>query len=523
MAGKKASQASNAESTPIKEEKKQKQIKTEKKDESALEIPKIEEDFGEWFNEVIFRADIIDYRYNLKGCGVWLAYGFKLRRHVLQIIRDLLESTPIPHDEYLFPLLVPEPQFMKEAEHVKGFEDEVYWVTHGGLTPLDIKLALRPTSETVMYPMMALWIRSHQDLPLKTYQIVNTFRYEGKNTRPLIRVREITTFKEAHTCHATAADAENQIREAIGVYKAFFDRCAVPYIITCRPKWDTFPGADYTIAFDCIFPYKHRTLQIGTVHNLGTTFAKTFDIKFENPEGKQELVYQTCYGISERSIAAIIASHGDNNGLLLAPNIAPIQIVIVPIIFKEKEQEIKEAAQKIYEKLKQAGIRVQLDLRDINSGKKFYHWELRGVPLRLELGPKDIAKNQVVLVRRDNRQKTFISIDELAIQAKSMLDLIQEQILIKAQERHKTTIFRTNDLQEALEYVDGGKGVVEIPFCGKEDCAADIEKMGESLKFLGLPAEYMKELNPDASEEKEIYCVHCQNPVKYYWRLGRSY
>jgi prolyl-tRNA synthetase len=486
-------------------------------------LPKIEEDFGEWFNEVIFRAGIIDYRYNLKGCGVWLAYGFKLRRYVLNIIRDLLEATPIPHDEYLFPLLIPEPQFMKEAEHVKGFEDEVFWVTHGGLTPLDVKLALRPTSETVMYPMMALWIRSHQDLPLKTYQIVNTFRYEGKNTRPMIRVREITTFKEAHTCHATAEDAEKQIREGITVYKAFFDACGVPYIITQRPKWDTFPGADYTIAFDCIFPQKHRTLQVGTVHNLGQTFGKTFNITFETIDGKQDYVYQTCYGISERSIAAIIATHGDNNGLKLVPRISPIQIVIVPIIFKEKEEEIKAAAKSLADQIRNAGIRVELDLRDISSGKKFYHWELKGVPIRLEIGPKDLAKQQAVLVRRDTREKIFAPLASIIDEIRKLMDKMQEDLSNAARNQHEHWLLRTTDLNEAIDYLDNNKGVAEIPFCGSESCAADVEKMLESLKFLGLPDRYLKALHPDAKEEEGLYCAKCQAPVKYYWRIGRSY
>jgi prolyl-tRNA synthetase len=497
-----------------------------KKDEKSTEqqaMPKFSEDFGEWFNEILFQANILDYRYNLKGCGVWLAHGFKLRKNCLNIMRNLLDNTPIPHDEYLFPMLIPEPQFMKEAEHVKGFEEEVYWVKDGGTTPLDVKLALRPTSETVMYPMMALWIRSHQDLPLKTYQVVNTFRYEGKNTRPMIRVREITTFKEAHTCHASAEDAQNQIREAIGIYKAFFDAMAVPYIVSCRPRWDTFPGADYTIAFDCIFPGKHRTLQVGTVHNLGQTFGKTFNITFENKEGKQDLVYQTCYGISERAIAAVIATHGDDYGLLLPPNVTPIDLVIVPILFKEKEQIILDSARQLHAELKAAGLKVEIDTREISPGRKYYHWEIKGVPMRAELGPKDIEKGSVCLVRRDNRSKSFVPRGEIVGKVKELLSQIQADIWKAAKERHSSCVMRTKELDEALTHLEENKGVAEIPFCGDPDCAAAVEKRLESLKFLGIPEQYLDSLYDVIKPETEIYCVNCSKAVDKYWRIGRSY
>ncbi|MHA1777195.1 MAG: proline--tRNA ligase [Promethearchaeota archaeon] len=481
------------------------------------------ENFSEWFNQVIFDAEIIDYRYNLKGCGVWLPYGFKVRQNSFQIIRDLLDNTPIPHDEMLFPLLIPEPQFMKEAETVKGFEEEVYWVKDGGTKPLDIKLALRPTSETVMYPMAELWIRSHQDLPLKTYQIVNTFRYEGKNTRPLIRVREITTFKEAHTYHATAEDCEEQIREAIQCYRSFFDAMGVPYVISQRPKWDTFPGAKYTIAFDCVFPITHKALQIGTVHNLGQTFAKTFNITFENPEGKQEYVHQTCYGISERAIAALIASHGDDNGLKLPPRVVPIEIVIVPILFKNKEAPVLEAASQTFTTLKEEGFKVKFDKREMSPGRKFYHWELRGVPIRIEIGPRDVQKGNVCLVRRDTKEKIFIPQTEVTSEIRKLLEQIQSDLWEAAKARHIKWNLRTSNLEEALDFIESGKGLAEIPFCGKESCAAAIEQRLEGLKFLGIPEEYIPALNDKSAEEKDIYCAHCQEKVSQYWRIGRSY
>ena len=405
-------------------------------------LPSKEENFIDWLNEVLLRTDVLDYRYNLKGCGVWKGYGFKLRKNYLTILRDLLESTPVPHEEYQFPLLVPYPEFMKEEEHIKGFENDVYWVTHGGLKELDIKLALRPTSETAMYPMFSLWIQSHTDLPLKTYQVVNTFRYEGKNTRPMLRVREITTFKEAHTVHATAEETEKQIAEAVKLYSDHFNALGISYVVNQRPEWDKFPGAEYTIAFDSIMPGKHRVLQIGTVHNLGQKFSKTFDIKFESLEKEQKYAYQTCYGISERGIAAPIAMHGDDKGLVLPPNYAPLQIVIVPIIFKKKEDIVRAEVERI-SKLFKKHFTVEVDDRSIKPGAKFYHWEQKGVPIRVEIGPRDIQNKQIMVVRRDTGEKISISSDKparLVKEIKALFKKIFEDMALKVAEETKSQI-----------------------------------------------------------------------------------
>ncbi|MHA1861813.1 MAG: aminoacyl--tRNA ligase-related protein, partial [Candidatus Ranarchaeia archaeon] len=244
--------------------------------------------FMEWFRNILSEAEILDYRYPIKGFGVWMPYGFQIRKAVIETIRKVHDQNG--HQEALFPLLVPDYIFQKEALHVKGFEDEVFWVTHGGLTPLDVKLALRPTSETAIYPMYKLWIRSHSDLPLRLYQIVNVFRHETKATRPMIRVREITTFQEAHTVHASKEDLASQIQSAMQIYSKIFDLLGIPYLISKRPEWDKFAGADYSNAFDCIMP-DGKTLQIGTVHNLGQNFSKTFDITFEAEDGSTRLAY----------------------------------------------------------------------------------------------------------------------------------------------------------------------------------------------------------------------------------------
>jgi prolyl-tRNA synthetase len=424
------------------------------------------ENFSEWYGNILERAEIYDLRYPIKGCGVYLPYGFKIRRYAFEIIRNMLDETE--HDEALFPMLIPEDLLAKEGEHIKGFEDEVYWVTHGGTTPLDVKLALRPTSETPIYYMMKLWMKVHTDLPIKVYQIVNTFRYETKHTRPLIRLREIMTFKEAHTAHATKEDAENQVKEAISIYKNFFDELGIPTIISKRPEWDKFPGAEYTMAFDTIFP-DGKTMQIGTVHNLGQNFAKTFELEFETADGGKDYAYQTCYGISDRVIASIIALHGDEKGLILPPNVAPIQIVIVPLLFKGKEEIAMNKAKEIYKILKEKGFRVKLDDRDIRPGRKFNDWELRGVPLRIELGPRDIENKKITLYRRDTGEKFQIDEDDLLNEINNIMASISETIKEKANERVNSFITIIEDDGGALtdkikETLADKKGVVLIPY-----------------------------------------------------------
>ena len=461
--------------------------------------------FSEWYNDIIERAQILDIRYPVKGNYVWFPYGFKVRKHVLEVLRGILDATG--HEEALFPLLIPENEFAKEAKHIRGFEDQVYWVTQGGIDPLNVKLALRPTSETAIYPMFVVWIRSHADMPLKVYQIVSVFRYETKHTRPLIRLREITTFKEAHTAHATKEDAEAQVKEAVDAYKKFFDTLGVPYTITRRPNWDKFPGAEYTVAFDTIFP-DGRALQIGTVHNLGQNFAKTFDITFENPEGEQEYIYQTCYGISDRCIAALIGTHGDDKGLCIIPEVAPIQCVIIPIWYKEKQDEVNSEVEKLASELE--GIRVHVDDRDVRPGSKYFDWEIKGVPLRIELGPKDIEEKKVTVVRRDTGEKDSISREDVRAAVLKILDEISKDMKSRAQKELESKIHESESLEEASKIIKGGKGVVRAGWCGDEACADDIEHTG--ITILGI-------LDDGASGN----CIGCKQPAKVIIQMGKSY
>jgi prolyl-tRNA synthetase len=432
-------------------------------------------DFSGWYGEILWRAGIVDNRYPVKGLYVWYPYGFALRKQVYGILRELMDRD---HEETLFPLLIPEPEFMKEAEHIRGFENEVYWVTSGGKTPLDVPLALRPTSETAIYPMYAIWVRSHADLPLKYYQIVNTFRYETKATKPLIRAREITSFKEAHTVHASWEEAEEQAKAAVGIYRSFYERLSIPVLISRRPDWDKFPGADYTIAVDTIMP-DGRTLQIGTVHHLGDNFSLTFGITYEDEKGDQRYAFQTCYGISERCIAAVIGVHGDDRGLILPPSVAPVQAVIVPIIVGKRKDEVIGAAHGLERELAAAGYRVEVDEREIRPGAKYYHWEMRGVPLRIEIGPRDLDRGVVTLVTRLG-EKSEIPRGSAPASLAGVLSGLGRDLFARAESGMRNRITAPRTLEEASAAV--GRGVAVIPWCHARECAELLEeKTGGSI------------------------------------------
>jgi prolyl-tRNA synthetase len=454
-----------------------KTIKSKAKDNKQAKLPG-KDNFSEWYHELLMTAEIVDNRYPVKGMCVWFPFGFAIKKNVYAVIRELLDPD---HQETQFPLMIPENEFMKEAQHIKGFEEEVYWVTHGGTSPLEVKLALRPTSETAIYPMFKLWIRSHADLPLRIYQIVNTFRYETKHTRPLIRLREITSFKEAHTVHATWEEAENQVDVAISRYSEFYRRLALPFLVSRRPSWDKFPGADYTTAIDVIMP-DGKTLQVGTAHHLGSTFAKTYEITYEAENGEQKLVSQTCYGISERCIAALISVHGDEKGLALPWGVAPTQVVIVPILLGDKEK-VLAVCRELQSKLSAAHVRVQLDTSDERPGAKFYKWEMKGVPIRLEVGPRDIEKGVVTLARRDGAKKA-VPMEGLVEAINKEAEELQAALHTKATNLHDAKVKEVADIEEAKTQTQ--VGVALVPWCGEVDCGHQLENQVEA-NMLGEP------------------------------------
>jgi len=473
------------------------------------------ESFSEWFDEVLSKAEVYDYgRYPVKGCGVWMPYGFQIRRRVIEIIRRILDSTG--HEEVLFPILIPEDLLAKEKEHIRGFEAEVYWVTHGGKTPLDVKLALRPTSETAISLFESYWLKSYKQLPKKYYQIVSIFRYETKATKPMIRVREVTTFKEAHTAHASFEDAERQILEAIKAYKEFFDTLGIPYIISKRPEWDKFAGAIYTIAFDTLMP-DGRAMQIGTVHLLGQNFSKAFEVRIQLEDESIDYIWQTSYGISERVVAALIAVHGDDRGLILPPIVAPIHVVIVPIWTKGTEELVMRYAKNIMEKVKSLNYNVLLDDRkDVGPGYKFYEWEIKGVPVRIEVGPKEMRENTFTIVRRDTLKRKTYPVDEIEEVLKETLEDIYKNIIRRSKEDFKSKIFKMNNIDEAKRIINKRLGIVEMPWCGKAFCALELADILEA-KTLGTPISCEEDVNVNDK------CVICGNKAITYMRLAKTY
>jgi len=448
------------------------------------------EDFGEWYNEIVELAALSDKRYPIKGMNVWTPYGWKLMQHIDGFIRTYFDETN--HNEVCFPLLIPENEFSKEKEHIKGFDAEVFWVTHAGLNPLDVKMLLRPTSETAMYPMFQLWIRSHADLPLKTYQIVSVFRYETKMTRAFIRVREIHFF-ESHTCHSDFEDAERQIKENFEITEKLMKNLCLPYLLLKRTEWDKFPGAYYTVGIDILLP-SGRSLQLGSIHQYKENFSKPYEIKYEDEKGDHKYVHQTTFGMSERLIGAVIATHGDDKGIILPPDIAPHQIVVIPIPAKGSVDQVHAEAKKLADELRKEGFRVHLDLRDLRPGNKFYDWEIKGVPLRMEIGPRDIQNNAVTAVRRDTGEKATLKRIELSEGTRKVFSDISKNLLARAEDHFKKNIADAGSLKDLPEKM------IRVGWCGSEECGRKIETTTDR-SILG---DDMTE-----KEKKNTKCVVC--------------
>ncbi len=442
-----------------------------------------EDNYNEWYLDIVEKAALSDKRYPIKGMNVWTPYGWKIMTFIDKYIRRELDATG--HDEVSFPLLIPETEFKKEKDHIKGFDSEVYWVTHAGLDELDVRLVVRPTSETAMYPMFSLWVRSHQDLPLKIYQIVNTFRYETKQTRPFIRVREIHFF-ESHTCHDSEEDAQRQIEEDLEILSRIAKELCLPYYLLRRTDWDKFPGAYYTVGIDTVMP-NHKTLQLGSVHHYRTNFSEPYDITYEDENGDHKFVHQTTYGMSERLLGAVISVHGDDKGLCLPPAVAPYEVVIIPILGKNSKEDVSAAAVEMRKELEAAGIRTKLDDRDDRPGSKYYDWEIKGVPLRLELGARDIENKVVTFARRDTGEKGTIDANTLVPGVKLILDEIMKSMSEKAWkfQREAVTDLKTiDDIPKDEE--DTKLRIYRFGWCGCAECGHKFEDDND-IKILGTP------------------------------------
>ncbi|GGM75327.1 proline--tRNA ligase [Thermogymnomonas acidicola] len=445
--------------------------------------------FSEWYNEIIDLAGLSDKRYPVKGMNVWLPYGLKIMQHIDTIIRRAVDSRGM--QEVSFPLLITRDQLSVEFEHVAGFENEVFWVTRGGKQPLEVEMALRPTSEAAMYSMFPLWIRSHSDLPLRIYQIVNVYRYETKHTRSFIRIREIHFF-EAHTAHRDYEDAERQMREYIDIWNEITDALCLPYRIDRRPDWDKFPGAMYTLAFDTVMP-GGRTLQIGTIHQYGENFSRNYGIVYDDERGEHHYVSQTTFGMSERLLAAVIGIHGDDQGLILPPDIAPVQFIVVPI--PSDRVDTLSFARDVASRASALGYRVRVDDRDnYTPGYKYNDWEMRGVPVRIEIGEREVSEGKVTLALRSIRGRRSFPLGEMQENLRKALADVKEEIMRRAREHFLSMTVELNDMKEAR----GKSGLVSTFWCGSKDCADALEREAE-LQVLGTVE----------NEKKRGRCVVC--------------
>ena len=469
------------------------------------------ENFSEWYTQAVLKSELADYA-PMKGCIIFREYSYAIWEKIQQIFDKRIKE--IGHKNAYFPVFIPESLLRKEAEHFEGFVPECAWVTIGGNTQLEERLAVRPTSETIIYAMYAKWVRSWRDLPIKLNQWCNIVRWETKATKPFIRTREFL-WQEGHTAHATKEEADQEVMEILGIYKDLMENyLAIPVLTGRKSENEKFAGALYTTTLEALMP-DGRALQMGTSHNLGQNFAKVFDIKYIGPDEKEHYVWQTSWGISTRLIGAIVMVHGDDRGLIIPPKIAPIQAVVIPIFYKEVEREtILKKAKEIFEKLKNSGISTVLDDRsEYTPGWKFHHWELKGVPLRIEIGPKDLEKKQVTLARRDTFERTTAKEEEVVQAVRKMLEEIQANLYRRAKEfleSHITTVKNYEEFKEALK---NKGGFIKACWCSSSTCEEKIkEETGATIRLI-----------PFEKEEPFSNCVYCGKEAREVVYFAKAY
>ena len=471
------------------------------------------ENFSEWYTQVVKKAELADIRFNVKGFLVHMPWSVKAMKLMYRKLEDELEKSG--HQPLMLPSVIPESNFEKEKEHAE-FKAEVFWITEVGSErkKLEERLALRPTSETAFYQMYSLWVRSWRDLPMKRYQSCQVWRHETKATRPFIRGREFWWI-EAHDAFATREEAEAQVKKDAEITERVMHKLfGIPFLFFQRPEHDKFQGAEHTYAADTIMP-DGRVLQLPSTHFLGQNFAKAFNVKFVDEDGKEKYVWQTCYGPAIwRIFGAIVAIHGDDRGLILPPEVAPIQTIVVPIFFKGKEREILKKARTIKQKIVRRGIRAEVDEREEHTpGWKYNYWELKGTPLRIEIGPKDVEKGQFVLVRRDTGDKINVKDEEIEKIGK-LLDDIQRDLVQKADEFFKVKISEAKNMVELKSLLKKG-GLVKVNWCGENGCADLIKSETGGGEIKGTL--FGKEEKPS---EK---CVQCDKKAKQVVYIGKTY
>ncbi len=434
------------------------------------DITNIDEDFAQWYTDIVIKAELADYA-DTKGCIAIKPYGYAIWERIQEYTDKKFKETGV--ENVYFPVLIPESLLQKEKDHVEGFAPEVAWVTEAGGEQLDEKLCIRPTSETIFATMYAKWLSSWRDLPFVYNQWCNVLRWE-KETRPFLRSREFL-WQEGHTIHETEKEAMDRTIQMLDVYADVVQNLlAIPVIKGIKTESEKFAGAESTYTIESMM-HDGRALQTATSHYFGQNFTKPFEIKFQNREGKEEYAYQTSWGISTRLIGGLIMSHGDNRGLKLPPKVAPIQIVIVPIA--QHKEGVLEKVGELKNKLSNL-FRVKVDDRDKYSpGYKFNYWEMKGVPIRLEIGPRDIENNQCVLVRRDNQEKITVALDNVENEISKLLDDIQKNMfeMCKRRLEEKTSI--ATNMEELKKIMEQNQGFIKAMWCGSKECEDKIREL----------------------------------------------
>ncbi|MBI2651878.1 proline--tRNA ligase [Candidatus Woesearchaeota archaeon] len=480
-----------------------------KEEQLGLTVKK-SEDFNEWYNQVVIKADMIDYSL-VSGCIVFKPNSYSIWENIQRIFDDKIKKSG--HKNCYFPMFIPESLLKKEAEHIEGFSPEVAWVTKAGDTELTEKLAIRPTSETIMYESYAKWIRSWRDLPLLLNQWNSVVRWEFKHAKPFLRTREFL-WQEGHTVHATKEDAEREVMQQLFEYVDLIENyMAIPVIAGKKTDKEKFAGADYTTTVEAFMP-DGKALQMATSHLLGQNFAKVFDIKFLDKDEKEKYAWQTSWGLSTRTIGAIVMAHGDDKGLVLPPKIAPTQIVVVPIVFKENKDLIIAKCKEVVKKLKAKNYNVELDDRDgYTPGWKFNEWELKGIPLRIEIGPKDVEADQLVLVRRDNNEKQIIKTKDWEKKIEQTLNDLQDSLFKKAKGYLTESIVEVHNFNDFVNAIKN-KRMAKALFCGEGECEDTTKDKTEGAVCRCIPFE---------QKPAKGNCIQCGSQAKFWAVFGKGY
>ncbi len=469
------------------------------------EITSMDEDFAKWYTDVVKKAELCEYT-SVKGCMVIRPYGYAIWENIQRLMDGMFKATG--HENVCMPMFIPESLLDKEKDHVEGFAPEVAWVTHGGNEKLDERLCVRPTSETLFCEHYANIVHSYRDLPKLYNQWVSVVRWE-KTTRPFLRTREFL-WQEGHTIHATAEEAQEETIRMLNVYAEFCEKyLAMPVVKGVKTAKERFAGAEDTYTIEALM-HDGKALQSGTSHYFGDGFAKAFDIQFTGKDNKLHHPFQTSWGTTTRLIGAIIMTHGDDNGLVLPPAVAPIQLVIVPIA--SHKEGVLDKANELKEKLSKV-CRVKLDDTDNSAGWKFAEYEMKGVPLRLEIGPKDIENNRCVVVRRDSSEKIFVSLDELEQRVPELLQEVHDGLYQKALDRRAAMTFTAKDFAELKDIADNKPGFIKAMWCGERECE---DKLKDEL---GITSRCI----PFEQEQLSDTCVCCGKPAKHMLYWGKAY